>query len=104
MFYSIFKYSLVIIVITLSSNADAFERIRVEMKCYVELLDGETVIHYATVPEKKVAQLSKSLINRKISVIGTRDKKVVTKVNECVESKMAFKSLLARDLQNSTVH
>ena len=98
------KMALVFGIVILSSPADAFERKRVEMKCYVELLGGTNVIHYATMPEKKTAKLEKSLVNRKIVTVGNKDKQVVNKVIECVESQMDFKNLFAKELQKRSVH
>jgi len=89
---------------TISDYAYAFERKRVEMKCYVELLGGSYVVHYATIPEKKIAKLEKSLLQQKIVTVGKREKQVINKVTECVEKEVDFKNFFARELEKKTLH
>ncbi|WP_448549106.1 TapY2 family type IVa secretion system protein [Thalassotalea fusca] len=100
----IMALSVATFLVSISGDAYAFERKRVEMKCYVELLGGSYVVHYATIPEKKIAKLEKSLVKQKIVTVGKREKQEINKVTECVEKSVDFKNFFARELEKKTLH
>jgi hypothetical protein len=107
---ALFKKSTVICITILAistaySYASAAESVhrkqsfKVEMKCHVELMGGENVIHFTVIKKNKAAKLSQFLVGRKILTDSSKKKKVIYKVKECVDSKDSFNKHIARNIE-----
>ena len=84
----------------LAANTDVDKKnIRIEIKCYVELLGGSNTIHQAVISKKKEKAYIKSLVGKKIPVTGKKNQVKVHKVLECVDAEQSFTSYQAREFE-----
>ncbi|MEW6982135.1 TapY2 family type IVa secretion system protein [Colwelliaceae bacterium 6471] len=67
-----------------------------EIKCHVELVGGGDIIHFAKVPETKLAVIKQVLEGQKISTTLSKKKRVIYKVNECVGLHETFVTTAAK--------
>ena len=70
----------------------------IDVKCHVELSDGQETIYLAVIPQFTLQTLANELVNRKIPTAFSQQQQQVNQVFQCIELTGIFKSSKARKL------
>lgn len=98
------KVYLIILIILINTSFDVTAATspsityKVDVKCYVELVDDIEMIYFARVKNSQINTLVDTLVGKKIPVPFARNKHQVQQAFECVLLESKFNSRKANDL------
>jgi hypothetical protein len=76
---------------------------KVEMKCFVEVYGGIEAVHFITVKQSKLDNITKKLLGDNITVQGSGNKKFeIYRVHECVALAEPFSTIHAQSVDERT--
>ena len=84
-------------------NSSKINTLRVDVKCYVELLGGTETISFWRIKSSLLPQLTKTIIGKKIEIIPRplgNKKGTIYQAKECILAEEDFTSLIANTLED----
>ena len=75
---------------------------KVNIKCYVSLVNGNEIISFWSVSQNKMQKLKDNIIGKKVQPVNSKKKVKIYKAYECVLEDNTFESSKARLLDNKT--
>ncbi|WDE10716.1 TapY2 family type IVa secretion system protein [Thalassomonas haliotis] len=97
------KFSLLLSFAILGGAVQAAKAEISELKCHVELLGGEEIIHFVNAKKNDGQNMINKLTGKSITVIGSRKKQKIYRVKECTDLHGSFKASQANQLDAATV-
>lgn len=102
-FYKALLSALLLLAInSVAAKSSSNQQKKVDAKCFVELVGGGETIAFFNISEKKLVSLSKSIIGRKVTALGQKQKVKIYNAHECVLLKDNFKSSSAKIVDAKT--
>ncbi|AOW76390.1 hypothetical protein A3Q34_05670 [Colwellia sp. PAMC 20917] len=75
---------------------------KIKIKCHVELMGGNDIIHFGIIGSNKLAKYPDWLVGKKIATGFSKQKQQVHRVKECVKSNDDFSNALSKKLDENT--